>query len=77
MFSTAHDLYLFGQPLRSNKLLDKSTPKEVFSENKSVGPGYYGLGWYVALNAKEHFQIFTVSLEQAGGNSTLGKLLSV
>ena len=47
MYSTVHDLYLFDRALRTNKLLKKTSIKEIFSENKSVIPSYYGLGWYV------------------------------
>ena len=50
MFSTVRDLYLFDQALRTDKLLKQSTLKEVFAENKSVDPSYYGMGWYVDPN---------------------------
>ncbi len=50
MFSTVHDLYLFDQALRTEALLKKSTLEQMFAENKSVNPSYYGLGWYVDPN---------------------------
>lgn len=47
MFSTVQDLYLFDQALRTDELLKKSSLEQMFEENKSVNPSYYGLGWYV------------------------------
>jgi len=56
MYSTVHDLYLFDRALRTDKLLKKASSKEIFSENKSVVPGYYGLGWYV--DSKGNYRTF-------------------
>ena len=52
MYSTVDDLFKWDQALRTDKLLRKESRDQIFAENKSVDPGFYGFGWYVGDNSE-------------------------